>query len=198
MAPHAQRTARPAADRAKFSVLLTASLISSLIMLDSNIVAVSLPAIARSLGAAFTDIEWVVSAYVLTFAALLLAAGSFADRHGRKLTTVIGLAVFTIASGLCGFATSALMLNLSRALQGIGASLLLTAALAVINHAFVGQERAKAYAFWGGLPRYRHYSRAHHRWRADKPVRLALGLPCKPAYWRDPVCRSRRRSDGVE
>jgi EmrB/QacA subfamily drug resistance transporter len=149
MALHAQRTARPAADRAKFSVLLTASLISSLIMLDANIVAVSLPAIARSLGAAFTDIEWVVSAYVLTFAALLLAAGSIADRHGRKLTTLKGLAVFTIASGLCGFATSALMLNLSRALQGIGASLLLTAALAVINNAFVGQERAKAYAFWG-------------------------------------------------
>jgi MFS family permease len=118
-------------------------------MLDSNIVAVSLPSIARSLGATFTDIEWVVSAYVLTFAALLLAAGSYADRHGRKLATLIGLGVFTVASALCGLATSALMLNLARALQGVGASLLLTASLAVINHAFAGPERAKAYAFWG-------------------------------------------------
>jgi EmrB/QacA subfamily drug resistance transporter len=90
-----------------------------------------------------------VSAYVLPFAALLLAAGSYADRHGRKLTTLIGLAVFTIASGLCGLATSALVLSLARALQGIGASLLLTASLAVINHTFAGVERAKAYAFWG-------------------------------------------------
>jgi MFS family permease len=118
-------------------------------MLDSNIVAVSLPSIARSLGATFTDIEWVVSAYVLTFAALLLAAGSYADRHGRKLATLIGLGVFTVASALCGLATSAVMLNLARALQGVGASLLLTASLAVINHAFAGPERAKAYAFWG-------------------------------------------------
>jgi EmrB/QacA subfamily drug resistance transporter len=124
-------------------------LISSLIMLDSNIVAVALPSIAKSLGAAFTEIEWVVSAYILTFAALLLAAGSYADRHGRKLAMLIGIAIFTVASGICGMAGSALMLNLARALQGIGASLLLTASLAVINHTFVGAERAKAYAFWG-------------------------------------------------
>jgi len=135
--------------RKKFVVLVTASAVSSLIMLDSNIVAVSLPAIARSLGATFTDIEWVVSAYVLTFAALLLAAGSFADRHGRKLATLIGLTIFTIASGLCGLATSAMTLNLARGLQGVGASLLLTAAMAIISHTFTGADRAKAYGFWG-------------------------------------------------
>src|SRR6266851_315176 len=149
MITHTQRRTPTADGRRKFSVLLTASLVSSLIMLDSNIVAVSLPSIARSLGATFTEIEWVVSAYVLTFAALLLAAGSYADRHGRKLATLIGLVVFTAASALCGLATSAFMLNLARALQGVGASLLLTASLAVINHAFAGPERAKAYAFWG-------------------------------------------------
>src|ERR1700755_51163 len=98
--------------RRKFAILLTTSLISSLIMLDANIVAVSLPTIARSLGASFTDIEWVVSSYVLTFAALLLAAGSYADRHGRKRTLLVGLAVFAFASGLCGLTHSALMLNL--------------------------------------------------------------------------------------
>jgi EmrB/QacA subfamily drug resistance transporter len=149
MMTHTQRRTLTADGRRKFSVLLTASLVSSLIMLDSNIVAVSLPSIARSLGATFTDIEWVVSAYVLPFAALLLAAGAYADRHGRKRATLLGLGVFTVASALCGLATSAFMLNLARALQGIGASLLLTASLAVINHAFAGPERAKAYAFWG-------------------------------------------------
>jgi EmrB/QacA subfamily drug resistance transporter len=133
----------------KFMILLTTSLVCSLIMLDANVVAVSLPTIARSLGASFTDIEWVVSAYVLPFAALLLAAGSYADRHGRKRTMLVGLAVFAFSSGLCGLTHSALTLNLARALQGIGASLLLTSGLAVINHAFVGQERARAYAFWG-------------------------------------------------
>jgi EmrB/QacA subfamily drug resistance transporter len=140
---------RRSVGKGKSGVLVTASLVSSLIMLDSNIVAVSLPALARSLNATFADIEWVVSAYILTFAALLLAAGSFADRYGRKRATLIGLVIFTVASAFCGLATSAVMLNLSRAVQGVGASLLLTAALAVINHTYTGAERAKAYAFWG-------------------------------------------------
>ena len=137
------------AARAKRRILIATSLVTTLIMLDSNIVAVSLPSIARTLGAGFADIEWVISAYVLSFAALLLAAGSYADRHGRKRTTLIGLVVFAVASGLCGLAQSALMLNLARALQGVGASLLVPAGLAIINHAFAARERAKAYAFWG-------------------------------------------------
>jgi len=137
------------AARAKRRILVVTSLVTSLIMLDSNIVAVSLPSIARSLGAGFADIEWVISAYVLSFTALLLAAGSYADRHGRKRTTLIGLGVFAVASGLCGSAQSGLTLDLARALQGVGASLLLPAALAIINHAFAKQERAKAYAIWG-------------------------------------------------
>jgi MFS family permease len=137
------------AARAKRRILVAASLVCSLTLLDSNIVAVSLPSIARTLGAGFADIEWVITAYVLSFAALLLAAGSYADRHGRKRTTLIGLVVFAAASGLCGLAQSALMLDLARALQGVGGSLVLTAALAIINHAFAKQERAKAYSIWG-------------------------------------------------
>jgi EmrB/QacA subfamily drug resistance transporter len=137
------------AARAKRRILVAASLVTSLSMFDSNIVAVSLPSIARTLNAGFADIEWVISAYLLTFAALLLAAGSYADRHGRKRATLIGLVVFAVASALCGLAQSALMLDLARALQGIGASLLVPGGLAVINHAFAARERAKAYAFWG-------------------------------------------------
>ena len=78
----------------KFAVLLTTSLVSSLIMLDSNIVAVSLPAIGRALSASFTDIQWVISAYVLTYAAFLLATGNYADLRGRRLAMLIGLFVF--------------------------------------------------------------------------------------------------------
>jgi EmrB/QacA subfamily drug resistance transporter len=137
------------AARAKRRILVAASLVTSLSMLDSNIVAVSLPSIARTLHASFADIEWVISAYLLSFAPLLLGAGSYADRHGRKRATLIGLAVFAVASGLCGLAQSTLLLNLARALQGVGASLIVTAGLAIINHAFAAHERAKAYAFWG-------------------------------------------------
>src|ERR1700761_277436 len=82
-----------------------------LIMLDSNIVAVSLPSIARDLHGEFTDVEWVVSAYILPFAALLIPAGSLADRIGRRRALAIGLSIFTVASALCGFAPSLLALN---------------------------------------------------------------------------------------
>ena len=119
-----------------------------MIMLDSNIVAVSLPAIARDLSAAFADIEWVVSAYVLTFAALLMPAGALADRFGRRRLLIVGLFVFTLASVLCGLAPSAAVLNAARALQGAGAAIQLSAALAVLGDAFRGADRGRAFAFW--------------------------------------------------
>ena len=120
-----------------------------MIMLDSNIVAVSLPSIARDLGAAFSDIEWVVSAYVLTFAALLMPSGALADRYGRRRTALVGLSVFTLSSLLCGLAPGALILNMARALQGVGAALQLSAALAILSHEFRGPDRARAFGFWG-------------------------------------------------
>ena len=130
--------------------LLTASGVCSLIVLDTNIVAVTLPTIARDLGANFADIEWVVSAYMLAFAALLLPAGSIADRFGRKKTLVWGLGIFILASLGCGAAPSVLLLDIARAVKGVGAALLLTSALASIGHAFHDDlERAKAWAFWG-------------------------------------------------
>lgn len=130
--------------------LLTASGVCSLIVLDTNIVAVTLPSIARDLGANFADIEWVVSAYMLAFAALLLPAGSIADRVGRKRILVWGLGIFMLASLGCGAAPSAMFLDIARAIKGVGAALLLTSALASIGHTFHDEvERAKAWAFWG-------------------------------------------------
>jgi EmrB/QacA subfamily drug resistance transporter len=138
-----------AAEASKFWILLTASLVSSLIMLDSNIVAVSLPAIGRSLGASFTDVQRVISAYVLTYASLLLASGSYADLQGRRKSMLIGLVIFAIGSALCGVATNSLTLNLARGVQGVGGAFLLTASLAILSNVFIGVERSRAFAFWG-------------------------------------------------
>jgi EmrB/QacA subfamily drug resistance transporter len=130
-------------------ILIVIAMVSCLVMLDNNVVAVALPTIASSLNADFADLQWVITGYVLPFAALLIAAGSFGDKVGRRFSAVIGMIIFGLASLSCGLAVSPLMLNISRAAQGVGASLLLTASMAIINHTFQGAERAKAYAFWG-------------------------------------------------
>src|ERR1700761_6335699 len=111
------------AKRQALLVLICTSAPSFMLQLDANIVSVSLPAIARSLNAGFSGIEWVVTAYMLSFASLLLPAGALADRFGRKRLLVIGLSVFTVASFLCGSAWSLPVLIAARALQGAGAAM---------------------------------------------------------------------------
>lgn len=135
----------------QFLILLCVSVPSFMISLDSNIIAVSLSSIAATLHAEFADIEWVVSAYTLTFAALLMPAGALADKFGRKRILLTGLAIFTLASLLCGLSHQVLWLNIFRGLQGIGAALQLSAALATLSHTFRGAQRAKAFAFWGSV-----------------------------------------------
>ncbi|WP_345995140.1 DHA2 family efflux MFS transporter permease subunit [Sodalis praecaptivus] len=117
-------------------------------MLDTNIVAVALPAIARDLHGEFTDVEWVISAYLLPFAGLLMPAGALADRLGRRRVLYLGLVLFTMASLLCALAPNLLVLNLARALQAVGGAMQLTASLAVIAHGFAPQYRARVYAIW--------------------------------------------------
>jgi EmrB/QacA subfamily drug resistance transporter len=135
----------------RFLVLLCVSVPSFMINLDANIVAVSLSSIAHSLHADFAAIEWVISAYTLAFATLLMPAGALADRFGRKRMLITGLAIFTVASGICGAAHTSAVLNWARALQGVGAALQLSAALAILSHGFRGRERASAFAFWGSV-----------------------------------------------
>jgi EmrB/QacA subfamily drug resistance transporter len=131
-------------------VLLTASATCALITLDTNVVAVALPSIARDFHAGFADVEWVVSAYMVAFAACLLPMGALADRFGRKRMLIAGLAAFMLASLGCGLAPSALALNLARAAKGVGAAMLLTSALAIIANTFhEGAARARAWAVWG-------------------------------------------------
>lgn len=132
--------------------LVVASTGCAMTVLDTNIVAIVLPDIARDLGANFAQVEWVIGAYVLCFASLLLPAGAIADRFGRKRVFLIGIAGFAFASLLCGLATSPLLLVISRAVQGVGAAFLLAPALAIIGHAFHDErERDFAWAFWGGM-----------------------------------------------
>lgn len=138
-------------DYHKLLILLCVSIPSFMVNLDANIVAVSLPSIARSLKADFAAIEWVISAYTLTFASLVLPAGMLADRYGRRKILLVGLSVFTLASLICGAAQSTMVLNAARAVQGVGAALQSTAALATLSHEFRGAERARAFAFWGSV-----------------------------------------------
>jgi len=120
-----------------------------MLLVDITIVQVALPTIQRRLGASFSDLQWVIDAYALAMATLILVWGSSADRFGRKRVFVCGLGIFTLASLLCGVATSAPMLIWSRALQGIGGSALFATGLALIGQEFSGRERGKAIAAWG-------------------------------------------------
>jgi EmrB/QacA subfamily drug resistance transporter len=138
-------------DARRLKVLTCCSGVSFMIMLDSNIVGVALPSIARTYHAAFSDIEWVVSGYILTFAALLMTGGALADTYGRRKMLVIGIVLFGLSSVLCGMAPSAVWLDIARALQGVGAAIQLSANLAVLGHEFRGPDRAKAFGVWGAV-----------------------------------------------
>src|SRR5438874_1588200 len=105
-------------------VLAATILGSSMAFIDGTVVNVALPALQRDLGAAVADVQWVVEAYALLFAALLLVGGSLGDRFGRRRVYAIGIALFTLASAACGFAGDVKQLVLARAVQGVGAALL--------------------------------------------------------------------------
>jgi EmrB/QacA subfamily drug resistance transporter len=120
-----------------------------MLLLDITIVNVALPDIQRDLHSSFQDLQWVVDAYALTLASFMLTAGSLADRFGRRRIFVGGLAVFTVASLLCGLAQSPTMLNLARALQGVGGAAMFATSLALLAAAFQGRERGTALGVWG-------------------------------------------------
>ena len=133
----------------KWWTLLAVCIGTFMLLLDVTIVNTALPYIQRGLGASFTDLQWVIDAYALALAAFLLTGGSVADLIGRRRVFVIGMAIFTAASLLCGLAGSPLMLNLARALQGVGGALMFATALALLAVAFQGPERGTALGLWG-------------------------------------------------
>ena len=118
-------------------------------VLDSTVVNVALPDMARSLGTGIAGMQWVVDGYALFFASLLLTAGALGDRLGNRGMFVAGLALFTLASALCGIAPSLGALVAFRALQGVGAAVQVPASLALLRHAYHDPaERAQAIGIW--------------------------------------------------
>ena len=133
----------------KWWTLLVVCLAIFMLLLDITIVNVALPSIQHELGSSFEDLQWVVDAYALALAALLLASGSIADLLGRRRIFVVGLLLFVCASLLCGLAGSPTMLNVSRGLQGIGGAMMFATSLALIAQEFAPDERGTAFGIWG-------------------------------------------------
>src|SRR4029079_5428305 len=122
-----------------------------MIMLDNTVVNVALPAIERDLHVSISSLEWVVTAYALTFAALLITGGKLGDLYGRKRIFIVGIAVFTLSSLACGLAPSAAFLIGARAVQGVGAALMNPASLSIITATFAPRERGQAIGIWAGV-----------------------------------------------
>jgi EmrB/QacA subfamily drug resistance transporter len=134
---------------AKWWTLVAVCIATFMLLLDITVVNVALPYIERDLGSSFEDLQWVIDAYTLTLAAFLLIAGSVADRIGRRRVFLVGLAVFTVASALCGLANTPLVLNLARGLQGVGGSMMFATSLALLASAYAGRDRGTAIGIWG-------------------------------------------------
>jgi EmrB/QacA subfamily drug resistance transporter len=123
-----------------------------MVILDAAIVTVALPSIEEDLGFSPQGLQWVISAYALTFAGLLLLGGRAADLLGRRRVFMVGLVFFTLASLLCGLAWSPAALIAARAIQGVGAAIMTPTALSIITTTFTeGAERNKALGIWGAL-----------------------------------------------
>src|SRR4051794_41589363 len=135
----------------KWWTLAAVCVATFMLLLDVTIVNVALPDIQTSLGSSFDDLQWVVDAYALTLASLLLTAGALADLLGRRILFAVGLVLFTLASAACGAAQSPLWLEVSRGVQGIGGAILFATSLALLANAFRGRERGTAFGVWGAI-----------------------------------------------
>jgi EmrB/QacA subfamily drug resistance transporter len=134
----------------KWWTLIAVSVATFMLLLDITVVNTALPSIEEDLHASFTDLQWVVDAYTLSLAAVVLTAGVLADRLGRRRVFAAGLGVFTLASLLCGLAGDPTFLNLARALQGVGGAVMFAVSLALIAQEFKpGRERGMAMGVYG-------------------------------------------------
>jgi EmrB/QacA subfamily drug resistance transporter len=143
--------ALPCARKAEPWILATTIIASSMAFIDGTVVNVALPALQRSLGATLAGSQWVVEAYELMLAALLLVGGAAGDLFGRRRLFVAGVILFTVASMICGLSLSVGMLIAARALQGVGGALLIPGSLSLLSASFDQERRGRAIGTWSGF-----------------------------------------------
>lgn len=135
--------------RSAWSVLPALILGFFMIMVDTTIVNIAVPTLATDLDATYTEVGWVNSAYLLSFAVLLLVAGRLGDRYGPKPVFITGLVIFTLASAWCGFSSTIAVLITARVVQGVGAALMTPQTMSTITRVFPPRQRGAAMGLWG-------------------------------------------------
>ncbi|MFC7550919.1 MFS transporter [Plantactinospora sp. GCM10030261] len=174
-----------------------------MLLVDVTIVVVALPVLGPDLGASFTDLQWVVDAYAVALAALLMVTGTLADRFGRRRAYLAGLTVFAMASLACGLAPNAAVLNAARVVQGVGAAAMFASTMALLQLAYRGRDRAIAFGVWGAVtgaaaatgPILGGLLTEHLSWRAIFLVNLPISVAAAVlavgvlAESRDPAAR---------
>ena len=165
-------------------ILAATILASSMAFIDGTVVNVALPALQTNLNATAADVQWVIESYALLLSALLLVGGSLGDHYGWRRVFLLGVVIFAVASGLCGFAGNIRQLIAARALQGFGAALLVPGSLAIISNSFSEKERGRAIGAWSGFsamttaigPVLGGWLIEHVSWRAVFFINLPLAL----------------------
>jgi EmrB/QacA subfamily drug resistance transporter len=135
----------------KWLPLITVCLGTFMLLIDVTIVNVALPDMAKDLHTSFGSLQWVVDAYALTLAALVLGTGSIADLVGHRRAYIAGLALFAASSFVCGIAPNAGALVAARAVQGVGAAAMFATTFALLNSNYSGRDRGIAYGMWGAV-----------------------------------------------
>ena len=188
-------------------VLAAAILGSSMAFIDGTVVNVALPALQTALHATLRDVQWVVEAYGLLLAALLLAGGALGDLYGRRKVFAIGVGLFAAASAWCGFAQGIGQLIAARALQGVGAALLVPGSLALISVAFPTGQRGRAIGTWSGFtsittaigPVLGGWLVQHRSWRWVFFINLPLAAAVLVlTIWRVPESRSQETNGRLD
>jgi len=188
-------------------ILVATILGSSMAFIDGTVVNVALPALQKDLHATLADLQWVVEAYALLLAALLLIGGSLGDRYGRRKVFVLGVVVFSAASAYCGFAPHIRQLLFARAVQGVGGALLVPGSLALISANFAEQERGRAIGTWSGFtsitaalgPVLGGWFTEHGSWRWVFFINVPIGLTVVLiALWRVPESRADSQSHSFD
>jgi EmrB/QacA subfamily drug resistance transporter len=188
-------------------ILAATILGSSMVFIDGTVVNVALPALQSGLHATITDVQWVVEAYALFLAALLLTGGSLGDIYSRRKVFAIGVILFAAASAWCGLALNIRQLIAARGLQGIGGALLVPGSLALISVSFSSEERGRAIGTWSGFtsitaaigPVLGGWFVQHASWRWVFFINLPIALVVVAlTIWRVPECGAKNERPGLD